>query len=276
MEMITLLGTDLTLSRLGMGTVPMVSRVATHERVRVVRAVRDLGINWFDTSRNYHDAEDVLGEAFEGLREEVFIISKSSAMDPEKLRLSIDETLRRLRCDYLDAFMFHGGGAIRQDCFLTPGGLLDTVERAREAGKIRLLGFSAHGVELALEALEAASFDLAMVPANLISRQYIEGAFMDQARVQGVTVLAMKPFGGGRLENPRLCLQFLRRYPDVLPCIGIERPSEMRENVRIWEDETPPSPRRTGQRSSASERRWGTASVASVGTASHAPRASPS
>jgi predicted aldo/keto reductase-like oxidoreductase len=83
--------------------------------------------------------------------------------------------------------------------------------------------------------MRLAAFDFAMVPANFISTQYIEGPFMAQARAQGVTVLAMKPFGGGRIRNQRLCLRYLRQFPDVLPCIGVESAAQMAENIRLWE-----------------------------------------
>ncbi|NPV10061.1 MAG: hypothetical protein HPY83_19110 [Anaerolineae bacterium] len=240
MDTVTLPRTGLTLSPLGMGTVPMVSRVPTDERVGVVRAVRDLGINWFDTARAYNDAEDVLGEAFAGSRHEVVIITKSGAKEPERLRLSIEESLRRLRTDYVDALFFHGGGAIETECFLGPGGLLEAAEDCRRAGKTRFLGFSAHSVDLAVSALDIPSFDFAMVPANFMSPQYIQGAFMERARERGVTVLAMKPFGGGRIRNPGLCLKFLKRFPDVLPCVGIEKPAEMAEDLRLWDEAAGP------------------------------------
>ena len=236
MERVVLDKTGLVLSPLGMGTVPMVTRIQGHGRVDLVRAVMDLGINWFDTSRNYGDAEEVLGEAFEGVRHEVVIISKSLARDADTLRQHLAVTLQGLRSDYLDVFLFHGGGALKQESFFAPGGLLETAEDAKRDGKVRFLGFSAHNVELAIKALDVASFDLAMVPANFMSVQYIEGAFMAKARQRGVTVLAMKPFGGGRLENARLCLKFLKGYPGVLPCVGIQKIEEMEENIRVWEE----------------------------------------
>lgn len=235
MERIALAKTGLELSPLGMGTVPMCTRIQGHARVDLVRAVMDLGINWFDTSRNYGDAEEVLGEAFEGVRDQVVIISKSGARDADTLRQHLAVTLQGLRSDYLDVFLFHGGGALKQESFFAPGGLLETVEDARSAGKVRFLGFSAHNVELAVKALDVVSFDFAMVPANFMSVQYIEGEFMAKARQRGVTVLAMKPFGGGRLENARLCLKFLKGYPGVLPCVGVQRIAEMEENVHAWE-----------------------------------------
>jgi predicted aldo/keto reductase-like oxidoreductase len=236
MDRIVLPKTGLELSELGMGTVPMV-RVPTDERVGLVRAVRDLGINWFDTARAYGDAEEVLGAAFKDCRDQVVIVSKSGAREVDALRQHLDKTLRALQSDYLDVFCFHGGGALKEEAFSAPGGLLETVEDARQAGKVRFLGFSTHNVEIALQGVEVASFDFAMVPANLISTQYIEGPFMDRALQRGMTVFAMKPFGGGRLGNARLCLSFLKRYPGVLPCVGIEKLSEMQENVRVWEED---------------------------------------
>jgi predicted aldo/keto reductase-like oxidoreductase len=151
------------------------------------------------------------------------------------LKIHIDESLERLKTDYLDIFLFHGGSAIRSESFHDPGGLLETAEKAREAGKIRYLGFSAHSEELACKALDVDLFDFAMVPANFISTKYIDGEFMEKARDRGVTVIAMKPFGGGRIENPDLCLRFLKQYPDILPCVGVDRIDHMAENLRFWE-----------------------------------------
>ncbi len=237
MEMVTLPGRGLTLSPLGMGTVPIAAgRVAPEDRVPTLRAVYDLGINWFDTARNYDMAENALGEAFSGMRDRVAIMTKSSAGVPEQLQAQMDESLRRLKTDYVDVYMFHLAWAIQQECFHGPGGLLDIVQRAKEAGTIRFLGFSAHSVELALKALEVGVFDFALVPANFLSTQYIEGAFMARARALGVTVIAMKPFGGGRIDDRELCLKYLRQFPDVLPCIGVETAAQMAENIRMWEE----------------------------------------
>ena len=247
MDMIKLPKTGLTLSSLGMGTVPMVTRVQSGERANMVRAVMDLGINWFDTARAYIDAEEVLGEAFKGIRERVVIISKSFGGDVETLRQHLDQTLAALQTDYLDIFFFHGAGAVKKEAFLAPGGILEAAQDARQAGKLRFLGFSAHSVELALRALDVEAFDFAMIPANFISIQYIEGDFMAKARERGVTVFAMKPLGGGRLENARLCLKFLKQYPDVIPCVGVEKVSEMRENVQIWEEEAGLGPDESGE-----------------------------
>jgi predicted aldo/keto reductase-like oxidoreductase len=233
--------TGLSVSPLGMGAI-QITRLQWDESLRVVREVVELGINWIDTAHDYLDSEKRLGEALRGLREEIVLITKSGSKDPKGLQQDIEESLRRLKTDYLDVFLFHGGDAIVEDGFLAPGGLLEVADRARTEGKIRHLGFSAHRLPVALKGLEVQQLEVAMVPANFISREYIEGPFMQRARGRRMAVLAMKPFGGGRMRNPAICLKFLKGYPDLFPCIGIERRQEMVENIAVWESPEPLQP----------------------------------
>ena len=228
--------TGLKVSPLGMGTI-QITRLKRRQSIRVVHEVMDLGINWFDTARAYLDSELRLGEAFKGIRDRVVLISKSGKQTPAELQKEIDESLQRLQTDYLDAFLFHGGDAIEKDSFLSPGGILETAQKAVEAGKIRFLGFSAHRPAVALKGLEIEALQVAMVPANFISREYIDGAFMEQALKRNVAVLAMKPFGGGRIADAPLCLRFLKGYIGLFPCTGIERPEEMAENLAVWQND---------------------------------------
>lgn len=238
MKKVALGTTGIEVSALGMGAI-QITRLDWNESIRLVHEVMDLGINLFDTARGYLDSELRLGDAFYGRRDRVILISKSGAGDAATLGKNIDETLQRLKTDYLDVFLFHGGDVVNQDNFCSPGGILQTASDAVKAGKIRFLGFSTHRVETAMKALTFNELKVAMVPANFMSREYIDGDFKKEACGKGVAVLAMKPFGGGRMVNARVCLKFLKNYPDLIPCIGIEKVSEMVENIKIWEDEEP-------------------------------------
>jgi len=238
MDRVTLGKTGLQVSPLGMGVIPL-TRMSWQESLAVVRGVVDLGINWFDTARAYVDTEARLGEALQGVRDEVVIITKSWERDPDLLRASVDESLRNLRTDRIDVFLFHFGSALEDERFLSPGGTLETAQELVRAGKIRFLGFSAHRVERVMLGLDIPALSAVMIPANFISREFLDGQLLGKARQKGVAVLAMKPLGGGRMENPSLCLRFLKTYPDVLPCIGIEKVSEMAENIETWEHGKP-------------------------------------
>lgn len=241
MQQVTMGKTGLQVSPLGMGVIA-ISRVEWQESIDIVRGVRDLGINWFDTAQAYGDTELRLGEALRDVRDEVIIVSKSGASTPDKLAAQFDDRLKRLGTDHLDVFLFHNISAVEDDSFFSPGGLLEVAEDAVRAGKVRFLGFSAHRVGRAIKALGVPSFSVAMVPINFISREFVDGEFMTLARERNVAVLGMKPMGGGRIEDPELCLKFLKTYPDVIPCIGVASVAEMAENVRYWERSGPLTP----------------------------------
>ena len=223
--------TGLHLSELGMGTIQL-ARLEWKESIRLLREVRDMGVNFFDTGRGYFDSELRLAEAFKGMREDVVLITKSGAKTPEALKTDIDESLKRLGTDYIDIFMFHTAVALEQDCLWDMFGV---IWDAKDAGKIRCSGFSAHKVKLALRALQVSSLSVAMIPANFISREYIDGEFMSEAQKCDVGVLGMKPFGGGRITDVGPSLRFLKGYADLFPCIGIEHAGEMWENIGIWD-----------------------------------------
>ena len=227
--------TELQVSPIGMGTI-QITRLPWHESIRVVRDVHELGINWFDTAQGYLDSELRLGEAFRGLRDNVIIITKSVAGDRKTLLSHVEASLGRLKTDYIDVFFFHGGSAVNEEAFTGKDGLLESSEKFIQAGKVRYLGFSAHRPEVALKALDYDQFAVSMVPANYINREYIDSSFMAKARRQNVGVIAMKPFGGGRIQSTGPSIRFLKSRKDVIPCIGIEKVSEMEENIRIWQD----------------------------------------
>lgn len=238
MKQIILGKTGIKVSPLGMGTI-QITRLDWKESINLIHEVMDMGINLFDTARGYFDSELRLGDAFKSYRDKVVLISKSDAKDSIKLKTNIDETLQRLKTDYLDVFLFHGGEVVNQNDFCSPGGIMQTATDAVKAGKIRHLGFSTHRVDTAMKALTYNELKIAMVPANFMSLEYIDGDFQKEAVKKGVAVIAMKPFGGGRIVNARVCLKFLKNYHNLIPCIGIEKISEMSENIKIWEEKDP-------------------------------------
>ena len=237
MEQRILGNTGLYLSQLGMGTIQL-TRLEMKQSITLLREVLDLGINWFDTAQGYFDSEIRIGKAFKGIRDKVIIISKSGGGSTSReFEAIINERLERLQTDYLDIFFFHGLGALEKTNFFSEGGLLETAEKALKDGKVKFLGFSAHRLELAIKALDIDSFKVCMVPANFITTEFIDGEFMAKARKKKIGVLGMKSFGGGRVDNARVCLKFLKNYSEIFPCIGIERTEEMVENLSIWKED---------------------------------------
>lgn len=236
MERISIGKTGIELSALGMGTI-QITRLPWEESIRVVQDVHRLGVTWFDTAQGYLDSELRLGEAVHAFRDDVVLMTKSGAREPNKLREAIEASLKRLATSYIDIFLFHGGGAVQESGFADSGGLLETAREYVRRGKIKCLGFSAHRPEIALKALEFDELVIGMVPANFINREYIDAEFMERARSRGVTVIAMKPLGGGRIRAAGPSIRFLKQYPGLVPCIGIENAEEMRDNINYWDDD---------------------------------------
>ena len=91
------------------GALP-IQRVDIDYAVKLLRRAYEGGMTFFDTARAYSDSEIKLGEAFDGMRDKVFIASKTMAKTPEKFWEELDTTLKNLRTDYLDIYQFHCAG----------------------------------------------------------------------------------------------------------------------------------------------------------------------
>ena len=94
-DMVTLGRTGITVNKNGFGALP-VQRVSKEEAIRLVHKAYDGGVRFFDTARAYSDSEEKLGAAFEGMREKVYIATKTAALPVEGFWKDLDE-LRALR-----------------------------------------------------------------------------------------------------------------------------------------------------------------------------------
>ena len=82
MERVTLGKTGITVNKNGFGALP-IQRISTEDAVKLARKAYDAGITFFDTARFYTDSEEKLGEAFEGMREKVYIATKTAAANAD-------------------------------------------------------------------------------------------------------------------------------------------------------------------------------------------------
>ena len=222
-----LVKTGVRVSILGYGGWHAVANKTDEESIRLMHEAVDLGITFFDNAWEYHDgrAEEVMGRALQqnGLREKVFLMTKVCARDYEGARRQIDESLRRLRTDRIDLLQFHAiqyeGDAKR----ILEGGLKAALE-AKEAGKVRFIGFTGHRDPKAhLEMLDLRHpWDTVQMPLNVLDASYrsFEQTVLPVCRKRGIGVLAMKALGGG-MEAPVIqagvSAELGRRYAMSLP-----------------------------------------------------------
>jgi aryl-alcohol dehydrogenase-like predicted oxidoreductase len=118
------------------------------EAVKIMHAAIDEGLTFFDNAWDYHDghSEEVMGTALAdgGRRKKVFLMTKNCARDAKGTRQHLEDSLRRLRTDYLDLWQFHEINYDNDPEWIIERGALAEALKAQKEGKVRFIGFTGH------------------------------------------------------------------------------------------------------------------------------------
>ncbi len=234
MREITLGSTGITVKQNAFGALP-VQRADMDTAVAILRRAYEGGMRFFDTARAYSDSEKKLGAAFAGMREKVYIASKTMAKTPEEFWSQLETTLNNLQTDYLDIYQFH---CVPQ-CF-RPGdgtGLYECMLEAKAQGKIRHIGVSAHNIEVAMECVQSGLYETMQFPFSYLSSDK-EIALVNACREANMGYIAMKGLAGGLINNSTAAMAYMTQFDNVLPIWGIQKMSELEEWLAFM-DETP-------------------------------------
>jgi aryl-alcohol dehydrogenase-like predicted oxidoreductase len=205
----------------------IVVRDATPQQAsEVVRHAIDRGINYFDVAPSYGDAEVKLGPALEPYRKDVFLACKTQERTKDKARAELERSLKNLRTDHFDLYQLHAVTSLKDvDTIFAPGGAIETFKAARDEGKVKYLGFSAHSVEAAMELMNRFDFDTILFPFNYTT--WTAGTFgpqvLERAKEKQMGILALKamakgpwPKGADRTKYPKCWYEPLATEEDVL------------------------------------------------------------
>lgn len=182
------------LSVIGLGGV-VVSGLGQQTANQIVRESVERGLNYFDVAPTYGDAELKLGPALEPFRKTVFLACKTTKRDAKSAREELHRSLQRLRTDHLDLYQFHGVSSMEDvEQILSPGGAAEAFREAREQGKVRFLGLSAHAEGPAISLMERFKCDSVLLPVNFVclGRGDFGRKVLGYAKQNGVTTLALK------------------------------------------------------------------------------------
>lgn len=225
MNTVTLGSTGITVNKNGFGALP-VQRVSRQEAVKLIRRAYDGGIRFFDTARAYSDSEEKLGEALEGIRDQVYIATKTMAQNGEDFWKDLETSLKNLRTDHIDIYQFHNPAFCPK-----PGdgtGLYEAMVEAKKQGKIRHIGITNHRLAVAKEAIESGLYETMQFPfCYLAAEKDIE--IVDMCREHNMGFIAMKALSGGLIRDSAAAYAWLAQYPEVLPIWGVQRESELKE-----------------------------------------------
>ncbi len=231
MQTVTLGTTGITVNKNGFGALP-IQRISQSEAVRLVRKAYDAGITYFDTARWYTDSEEKLGEAFDGMREKVYIATKTGAETVEAFWQDLETSLKNLRTDYIDLYQFHNPAFCPKPEDGT--GLYEAMQAAKEQGKIRHIGITNHRLAVAQEAAASGLYETLQFPFSYLSgRQELN--LVKQCEEAGVGFVAMKALSGGLITNSAAAYAFLAQYENVLPIWGVQREQELDEFISYIE-----------------------------------------
>ena len=190
----TLGSTGEQLSIIAMGGI-VVMNVEPSEASNVVAEAVDRGINYFDVSPSYGNAEERLGPALAPYRKNCFLACKTDGRMKDDSRKELEESLHRLKTDHFDLYQFHALTKMTDlDKVLGPGGAMETFEAAKKEGKIRYIGFSVHSAETAVAAMDRYHFDTILFPLNwvLFTQAGFGPQILKKAQEKKMGILALK------------------------------------------------------------------------------------
>ena len=171
---------------------------------QVVDAYLANGGNYIETARNYGGgaSEEKLGRALEGRREQVVLCSKTLSKTADDARRDLEASLKALRTDHIEFYLFHGIGEGQVDTIAGKGGALESLQKAMDEGLIGALGMSSHWPPVYLEAFDRLPLSLILIWCNYVDNlnwPLIPEVIIPEARRRGIGVTAMKPLAFGYL-----------------------------------------------------------------------------
>ncbi len=226
-------------SAIGLGGHHIGRPIDEKDGIKLIRTAVDRGINFLDNCWDYHDgkSEIWMGDALrDGYRQKVFLMTKFDGRTKAAATQQIEESLRRLQTDHIDLIQFHENIRLEDpDRFFADGGAMEAVVAAKQAGKVRYIGFTGHkdpSVHLRMLEMAAAHsfhFDAAQMPLNILDANFRSFAknVVPKLVEQGIGVLGMKPMGDGSIPKSGVatgieCLHYALNLPTSVVINGCE------------------------------------------------------
>lgn len=216
----------------GFGALP-VQRIGMEDAVSLLRKAREGGMNFFDTARFYTDSEEKLGEAFAGVRDQIYLATKTMAQTAEEFWKDLELSLKNLQTDYVDLYQFHNPPFCPK-----PGdgsGLYEAMLEAKEQGRIRHIGITNHRLKVAHEAIDSGLYETLQFPFCYLATEH-ELELVEKCKKAEMGFIAMKGLSGGLLTNSSAAYAFLAQFDHVLPIWGIQKEKELDEFLSYIEN----------------------------------------
>jgi aryl-alcohol dehydrogenase-like predicted oxidoreductase len=226
------------------------------ESIRIMHAALDQGMTFFDNAWDYHDgySEEIMGKALAegGRRKKTFLMTKNCERDYAGSNRSLDDSLRRLRTDYLDLWQFHEMVYDNDpDWVFEKGGLKAALE-AQKAGKVRYIGFTGHKDPIIHLKMLNKPYHWAssQMPINVMDAHYrsFEKQVVPVCMKKKVGVIGMKSMGGGHPKgrfpdkagvSPTACIHYALSLPVSTLVVGVTSMAQLNKALGVARDFKP-------------------------------------
>lgn len=212
--------------------------------IRIIRTAIDEGINFLDNAWCYNEgrSEEIMGDALkDGYRKKVFLMTKNHGRDKLTFQRQLDDSLRRFQTDYIDLLQFHEiihEGEPEQ--IFSQGAIEEAIE-AREAGRIRFIGFTGHRWPHLLQEMLAKDFswDTIQFPTNILDAHFrsFTNEILPVVQKRGMGIIGMKSLAGGDILKANITPEEAITYALSLPIdtlvSGIDSLEVLTQNLKI-------------------------------------------
>lgn len=250
--------TNIVVSAMALGGSSFANPSSKRESIRIVHEAVDNGITFMDNAWDYHRgrSEELMGEALKGRRDQVFLMTKvcSHGRDKKVALKQLEQSLRRLRTDYLDLWQIHEVVYENDpDLHFAPGGAVEALVQARDEGKVRFVGFTGHKSPALFQQMLARGFpfDAVQLPLSGFDAGFrsFEREVLPLLLMRGIAPIGMKSLNGTAeavkrgLITAEEAIRYAMSLPVTTTVSGIDSLTILRKNLNIARRFNPMTPR---------------------------------
>jgi uncharacterized protein len=241
-------------SVIGIGGYSLGDTPSLKEAIAIAHEAIDAGVNFFDNAWEYHDgkSEEWMGKALKGRRDKVFLMTKvcTHGRDKKVGMRQLEESLRRLQTDHLDLWQVHECVYDNDpDRHFAKGGVVEALDEAKKAGKVRYVGFTGHkhpSIHLKMLSHNY-PFDSVQMPLNAFDATYrsFQIHVLPEVNKRGMAGLGMKSLGGNGqpiikgVVTVDEALRYAMSLPVATTISGIDSLAVLHQNLAIARGFTP-------------------------------------
>jgi predicted aldo/keto reductase-like oxidoreductase len=218
------------------------------QAIRLVHTAMDAGVTFMDNAWDYNDglSERRMGKALVGRRDRVFLMTKACphGRDARVAMRQLEQSLKRLKTDYLDLWQLHE--VVYDDepsKYFAKGGAVEALDKARQQGKVRFVGFTGHkDPRLHLEMLaHDYPWDAVQLPLNCFDGQFrsFEQQVLPELNRRNIAAIGMKSLGGDgaavrrRVVSAEDALAYVLSLPIATLVSGIDSARVLCQNLAV-------------------------------------------